>query len=128
MFLRYLYLTYHTSERQSGDFHASSQGCRERRTGGHQPPPTHPPTISWSKKKMFYVKLKNITFLHVNNIWDFSLFIKQDLSDKHFSGFVVLAVNWATTVTNNQFVSFLFLIETFVKTNSNLICGSFLLM
>ena len=26
MFLRYLYLTYHTSERQSGDFHASSQG------------------------------------------------------------------------------------------------------
>ena len=51
MFLRYLYLTYHTSERQSGDFHASSQGCRERRTGGHQPPPpTHPPFPGAKKK------------------------------------------------------------------------------
>ena len=57
-----------------------------------------------------------------------TLFIKKDISDKNyiaFSEFVVLAVNWATAVTNNEFVSFLFLIETFVKTNSNLMCGSF---
>ena len=37
--------------------------------------------------------------------------IEQDISDKKllaFSEFVVLAVNWATTVTNNEFVSFCF--------------------
>ena len=41
--------------------------------------------------------------------------------------FVVLAVNWAITVTNNEFVTFYFIkiIRTFVKTNSNLTCGSF---
>ena len=53
MFLRYLYLTYHTSERQSGDFHASSQGCRERRIGGHQPPPPHPHPPFPGAKKIF---------------------------------------------------------------------------
>ena len=28
------------------------------------------------------VKSKNITFLHVNNMWGFSLFIEQDKSEK----------------------------------------------
>ena len=46
-----------------------------------------------------------------------------------FSEFAVLAVNWATAVTNQQRVcKFFFLIGTFVKTNSNLMCGSFLLL
>ena len=47
----------------------------------------------------------------MNNIWGFGLFIEQDISDKKqiaFSELVVLAVNWATTVTNNDFVSFCF--------------------
>ena len=38
-------------------------------------------------------------------MWDFSLFIEQDVIDKKyidFTEFVVLAVNWATTVTNNK--------------------------
>ena len=54
---------------------------------------------------------ENIKFLHVNNISDFSLLIELDASDKKyiaFSGFAVLAVNRATTVTNNKFVTFCF--------------------
>ena len=45
----------------------------------------------------------------MNNIRYFNLFIEQDISDKKyiaFSEFAVLAVNWATTVTKNEFVSF----------------------
>ena len=34
-------------------------------------------TIYWSKKIFFYVK-----FLHVNNKWDFTLFIDQDINDQ----------------------------------------------
>ena len=36
-------------------------------------------------------------------MWDFTLFIEQDISDKNqvaFSEFVVLAVNWVATVPN----------------------------
>ena len=39
-------------------------------------------TISWSKKFFFHMKLENIKFLYVNNKWDFSLFIEQDMIDK----------------------------------------------
>ena len=42
-------------------------------------------------------------------MWDFSLFIEQDVNDKKemaFSEFVIFAVNWAITVTNNKFLSF----------------------
>ena len=44
----------------------------------------------------FHVKLENATFLHVNNMGDFSLFIEQGISDKKWIGFpefVILAVN-----------------------------------
>ena len=44
----------------------------------------------------------------MNNMWDYTLFIEQDLNDKKYlalSEFVVLAVNWATTVTKKKFVS-----------------------
>ena len=66
----------------------------------------------------------------MKNILDLSLFMKQGISGKKeiaFSEFVVLAVNWAITVTNNQqrVCKIMFLIRTFVKTNSNLMCGSF---
>ena len=47
----------------------------------------------------------------MSNMWDFSLFIEQDVSDKKqiaFTEFVVLTVIWATTVTNNEFASFCF--------------------
>ena len=40
-----------------------------------------------------------------------SSFIEQDINDQKqlaFSEFLALAVNWATTVTNNRFVSFCF--------------------
>ena len=45
----------------------------------------------------------------MNNKWEFSLFIEEDVSDKNyiaFSEFVILAVNCAITVTNNEFVIF----------------------
>ena len=65
----------------------------------------------WQLEQKLKIKSENINFLHVNNIWGFRLFIEQDISDKKqiaFSELVVLAVNWATTVTNNDFVSFCF--------------------
>ena len=48
------------------------------------------------------LKSENIKFLHVNNMWDF---VKKQIA---FSEFAVLAVNWATLVTNNEVVSFYF--------------------
>ena len=74
----------------------------------------------------FYVKSESIKFANVNNMWNLSLFIEQYLSNKKhiaISEFVVLAVNLATIVCK-----FLFLIRTFVKTNSNSMFGSFWLM
>ena len=35
-----------------------------------------------AKKIFFHIKLENIKFLYVNNKWDFSLFIEQDIIDK----------------------------------------------
>ena len=37
-------------------------------------------------------------------MWDFNLFIEQDISDKKYIAFSEVngAVNWATTVTNNK--------------------------
>ena len=69
------------------------------------------PPFPGAKKIFFHVKSENIKCLHVDNIWDFSLFIEEDISDKKyiaFSEFVVLGVNWVTTVTDNEFVSFCF--------------------
>ena len=74
----------------------------------------------------FYVKSESIKFANVNNMWNLSLFIEQYISNKKYiaiSEFVVLAVNLATIVSK-----FLFLIRTFVKTNSNSMFGSFWLM
>ena len=74
----------------------------------------------------FYVKSESIKFANVNNMWNLSLFIEQYISNKKYiaiSEFVVLAVNLATIVCK-----FLFLIRTFVKTNSNSMFGSFWLM
>ena len=47
--------------------------------GYHTPPPPH---HFQDQKIFFHVKLGNIKFLHVSNMWDYSLFIEQDLSDK----------------------------------------------
>ena len=74
----------------------------------------------------FCVKSESIKFANVNNMWNLSLFIEQYISNKKYiaiSEFVVLAVNLATIVCK-----FLFLIRTFVKTNSNSMFGSFWLM
>ena len=50
--------------------------------GGHQPPPPPPPPFSGAKMFFSHVKSKNLKFLPVNNIRDFSLFIEQGISDK----------------------------------------------
>ena len=34
------------------------------------------------QKSFSHVKSENLKFLHVNKMWDFSLFIEQDISDK----------------------------------------------
>ena len=41
-----------------------------------------PPTIILEQKLPFHLKLENIKFLDVKNIWDLSLFIEQDIRDK----------------------------------------------
>ena len=50
----------------------------------------------------------------MNNMWDFNLFTVKDMSDKTNCR---LAVNWATTVTNNEVKN--------EQQNSNLMCVSF---
>ena len=50
---------------------------------GRQPPPPPPPPRHFVEQKFsFHAKSENIKLLHVNNMWDFSLFIEQDISDK----------------------------------------------
>ena len=82
------------------------QARRERGSGGGQPP-----YHFLLQNIFFHLKSENINVLNVKNMWDFSLFIEQDVSDKKemaFSEFVIFAVNWAITVTNNKFLSFCF--------------------
>ena len=81
---------------------------RTAEKGGQGRCTSTPPAPFPGAKILFHVKLENIKFLHVNNMWDHSLLIEQDLSDKKYlalSEFVVLAVHWATIVTKNKFVS-----------------------
>ena len=63
----------------------------ERGRRGVNPTPTAPrKTITWNNNFFsifFHVKLKNIKFLQVSNMWDFSLFIEQDISDKKYIAF-----------------------------------------
>ena len=63
------------------------QGRRERGGEGaggdaSPPPPPPPPRHFVEQKFSFHAKSENIKLLHVNNMWDFSLFIEQDISDK----------------------------------------------
>ena len=58
------------------------QDCKEIGDRGGTlgpPPPTH---HFLEQKKIFRVKLENIKFLHVKNVWDFVLFIEHNISDK----------------------------------------------
>ena len=57
-----------------------NRGRRETEGGRGERSPDSP-TIFWSKI-FFHVNLENIKFLHVNKMWDFSLFIEQNISDK----------------------------------------------
>ena len=41
-----------------------------------------PPYHFRKQKKIFRVKLESIKFLHVNIMWNFSLFVRQDISHK----------------------------------------------
>ena len=87
------------------------RAVEKRGQGDGRPPypPPPPPTISQTKQFFSHVKSENIKFLHV--ITCESIFIEQDISDKKqigLSEFAVLAINGATTVTNNKFVSFCF--------------------
>ena len=74
------------------------QGRREGCSGAPSPP-----QFPGAKKLFFHLK-----FLHVTNMWDFISWTRHKWQKGAFSEFVVLAVNWATTVTNNKFVSFSF--------------------
>ena len=49
--------------------------------GGRQSPPSPPPPPHFLELN-FFSHVKSEKFLHVNNMWDFSLFIEQDISDK----------------------------------------------
>ena len=44
-------------------------------------PPPHSPTI-FEQNIFFLVKSENIHFLYVNKMWDFTLFIEQDICDE----------------------------------------------
>ena len=50
---------------------------------GPPPPPAPTTTILWSKYFFSLLKSENIKFFHVNNMWDFSLFVEQDITDKN---------------------------------------------
>ena len=50
--------------------------------GGGGAAPIPPPHQFQEQKFFLHVKTENTKFLHVNNICDFSLFIKQDINDK----------------------------------------------
>ena len=41
-----------------------------------------PPLRHFRAKIFFQLKLENIKFLHVNNMWDFSLIVEQNISGK----------------------------------------------
>ena len=56
------------------------QGRRERRARGGATVPSFPPPHFLELNVFSHVKSEK--FLHVNNMWDFSLFIEQDISDK----------------------------------------------
>ena len=76
----------------------------------------------------FHVKLEKIKILNVKNRLEFIFWTRHKWQKvDSFSEFVVSAVNWAITVTNNQqrVCKIMFLIRTFVKANINLMCGSF---
>ena len=80
------------------------------------------------KKNYFRVKPVNIKFLHVNNMWDFSLFTEQDMIDKKdivFFWIYGFSSKLSYHIYQERIYKFLFLIRIFVKTNSNLTCGCF---
>ena len=56
-------------------------GGQGRRGDASSPHPPH--HYHFLKQKIFFrVKLENIKFLHESNMWNFSFFIEQDISDK----------------------------------------------
>ena len=80
------------------------------------------------KKNYFRVKPVNMKFLHVNNMWDFSLFTEQDMIDKKnivFFWIYGFSSKLSYHSYQERIYKFLFLIRIFVKTNSNLTCGCF---
>ena len=82
------------------------QGCREKGSGGGAPAPSPLP----GAKKFFHLISENITVLIVKNIWDLSLFIEQDISDKKYSKLSYHSYQ-------QRVCKIMFLIRTFVKTN-----------
>ena len=68
-------------------------------------------------------------FLHMNNKWDLSLFIKQDISE----GQIVDCLFWICRfcsklsyhIYQQRVWKFLFLIRTFLNMNSKLMCEYF---
>ena len=76
-----------------------------------------------------HVKSEHIKFLHVKNIWDLSLFIEHDISLKKVDSFFSFC-HFSSKLSYHscqRVCKIMFPITTFIKTNSNLMCGSFLL-
>ena len=106
-----------TQKSQNLHFNAGPQkkGRKGSREQGQLSPP-FPGTIFF-----FHVKL------NVNNIWAFSLFIEQEISDKKYTPFWICRFSSKLSYHSyqQQVCKFLFLIRTFAKTDSNLMCRSF---
>ena len=116
--------------------HRAVEKGKSRGSASH-PPPRHPPyPLPFpGAKNILYIKSKNIKFLHVNNIWDlfiWDLFIywtrhKWQKVDSFF-WICYFSSKLSYHSYQQRVCKFLFLTETFVKTKSNLMCGSLKLM
>ena len=91
---------YHLCDYPSQSAQCYFQGQWEGGIALHPPIHSSPSSPFTGARFFFHVKLENIKFLDVNNIWDFRLFIEQDISNKKYIAFseFVLAVIWDTTV------------------------------
>ena len=85
---------YHLCDYPSQSSQCYFQGQWEGGIALHPPIHSSPSSPFTGASFFFHVKLENIKFLDVNNIWDFRLFIEQDISDKKYIAFseFVLAV------------------------------------
>ena len=93
---------------------------------GPPPPPPPRPHYFLEEKFFFHVKSENIKVLHLINIWDFGLFIEQDMWQKVDSICWICRFSSKLSYHSHQqrLCKFLFLIWALVKANNDWMCGS----